>query len=93
MGEERTHEQSDKRLRVSSTYSPELFEKLDKLACACGISMTTLQTRLIALCLDREEIINEIQERHHKRSRFRVIPLREGQELRFIFAEKKRKGR
>lgn len=94
--EREPHEQKESRIRVSSSYHPDLFEKLDRLACACGLSPTTLQTRLIQLCLDREDIINAIQQLHERRSRFRIIPLREGKDLRFVFAEKqkiRRKGR
>jgi hypothetical protein len=83
-----TPEQKEKKTRVSSSYDSEAFEKLDRLSCACGISVTTLQTRLVEMCLNSEAIINEIQDKHKKRSRFRIIPTRVNNELHFIFAEK-----
>jgi hypothetical protein len=80
----------DGRLRVSSTYGDATFDKLDRLAAACGISRTTLQTELITLCLENESIINYIQEKYKNRSRFRIIPSRIDGNLKFIMVEKKK---
>jgi hypothetical protein len=96
-GEDRgANEQSGRRLRVSSTYDDDLFEKLDRLACAIGISPTTLQTELVKLCLSNENIINAIQDmpKYKRKARFRIIPSKVDGEIKFVFAEKlsKRKG-
>lgn len=88
-----TPEQSEKKIRVSSSYDADLFEKLDRLACAIGVSPTTLQTQFIKMCLDSEDMITEIQERYKRKSRFRIIPSRANGELKFIFAEKARTER
>ncbi|MEW9673502.1 hypothetical protein [Ammoniphilus sp. 3BR4] len=85
-------EQGAKRLRVSSTYTemPDIYEKLDRLATACGIRPTTLQTELVKLCLQNENIINYIQDRYRHCSRFRIIPSKLDGDLKYIFAEKKK---
>lgn len=79
----------DGRLRVSSTYDESTFDKLDRLAAACGVSRTTLQTDFTRLCLDNENIINYMQEQYKQRSRFRIIPSRIDGDLKFIMTEKK----
>lgn len=92
MGERVEHiapEHSYQRLRVSSTYDHDLYDKLDRLACACGVSRTTLQTELIKMCLESESAINHIQERYKHKSRFRIIPSKMDGKLKYIFAEKK----
>ncbi len=91
--DKRSHtEQATKRLRVSSTYTemPDIYEKLDRLATACGIRPTTLQTELVKLCLQNENIINYIQDRYKHCSRFRIIPSKLEGDLKYIFAEKKK---
>lgn len=82
----------DGRLRVSSTYDAETFDMLDRLATACGISRTTLQTELVQLCLQNENIVNYIQDQHKHRARFRIVPSKADGKLRYIFAEKRAKG-
>lgn len=79
----------DGRLRVSSTYDDDTFGKLDRLAAACGISRTTLQSEFLKMCLENESAINIIQEKYKKRSRFRIIPSKVDGELKYIFAEKR----
>jgi hypothetical protein len=86
-------ERSDKKIRVNSSYTKPLHDKLEKLAIACGVTKTELQAYMVELCLDREAIINEIQDRHKSRSHFRIIPSRVNGELKFIFAEKLQKAK
>lgn len=86
---ERQHtERSDKKIRVNSSYTKLLHDKLEKLAIACGITKTELQACLVNLCLNNEQIINHVQDQHKQTSHFRIIPSRVDGELRFVFAEK-----
>lgn len=82
-------ERSDKRIRVNSSYSKPTHEKLDRLATACGMTKTTLQLYLVELCLRNENIINFVQEQHKDQSRFRIIPSKVDDEIKFVFVEKK----
>ncbi|WP_134705078.1 hypothetical protein [Ammoniphilus sp. YIM 78166] len=92
-GERVRAERSDKRIRVNSSYSQSIHEKLDRLATACGIPKTALQTYLVELCLQNENIINYVQDQHKTQSRFRIIPSKVDGDLQFIFAEKKQSYR
>lgn len=86
--EREQNEQLNKRLRVSSSYDESIHEKLDRLAVACGMSRTTLQTEIVKIFLSSENLINYVQDKNKNKSRFRVVPTRIGNELKFIFAEK-----
>jgi hypothetical protein len=89
--EERTirAERSDKKIRVNSSLSKPVHEKLDRLAMACGITKTRLAAQLIELCLHNENIVNFIQDQYKDSARFRIIPSKIDGELKFIFTEKK----
>jgi hypothetical protein len=90
-GRERTRaERSDKKIRINSSFSKPIHEKLDRLATACGITKTRLAAFLVELCLQNENIINYTQDQHHQTSRFRIIPSKIDGDLKFIFAEKKK---
>lgn len=82
-------EQRSGKVRVNSSLEPALYEKLDKLACACGVSPTTLLNFFAELCLSNENIINHTQDQHKYTSRFRIIPSKMDGELQFIITEKK----
>jgi hypothetical protein len=84
-------ERSDKKIRVNSSFSKPIHEKLDRLAMACGMTKTRLATYLVELCLQNESIINFVQDQHHETSRFRIIPSKIDGDLKFIFAERKEK--
>ena len=84
-------ERSDKKIRVNSSLSKGLHEKLDRLALACGTTKTSLAAYLIELCLHNENIVNFVQEQHKESSRFRIIPSKVDGELKFVFVEKKAK--
>lgn len=89
-GEDRKNgERSDGRFRLNSSYSEEQFEMIDRLAMGCGITPTRLQKEFMLLCLDNENIVNQIQEKFKRRSRFRVIPSRIDGKMKFILTEKK----
>lgn len=86
-------ERSDKKIRVNSSYTKQLHEKLEKLAIACGITKTELQAKLVDLCLSNENIINYVQDQHKHTSHFRIIPSRVDGELKFVFVEKLQKAK
>jgi hypothetical protein len=81
-------ERSDKKIRVNSSYTNTIHEKLQKLAIACGVTKTELQAHLVELCLANENIINYVQDEFKKTSHFRIIPTKLGGELKFVFVEK-----
>jgi hypothetical protein len=91
--EERTSrtERSDKKVRVNSSLTKAVHEKLDRLAMACGITKTRLAADLVELCLHNENIVNFIQDQYKDSARFRIIPSKVDGDLKFIFAEKKLK--
>jgi hypothetical protein len=78
----------DGRLRVSSTYKSPTFEQLDRLAAACGITRTTLQTFLVEMCLQNENVIIYVQDKYKKSARFWIIPSKVNGDLKYIFAER-----
>ena len=84
-------ERSDKKVRVNSSFSKPIHEKLDRLAMACGTTKTSLAAYLVELCLKNESIINFVQDQHEKTSRFRIIPSKIDGDVKFIFAEKRDK--
>ena len=89
-GRERVRsERSDKKVRVNSSFSKTIHEKLDRLAMACGMTKTKLAAYLVELCLQNENIINFVQDQNQKNSRFRIIPSKIDGDLKFIFAEKR----
>jgi hypothetical protein len=91
-GRERVRaERSDKKVRVNSSFSKPIHEKLDRLAMACGVTKTKLAAYLVELCLQNETIINFVQDQHQKKSRFRIIPSKVDGDIKFIFAEKREK--
>ena len=83
-------EQRSGKVRVNSSLAPEIYEKLDTLACACGVSATTLVNFFTELCLNNENIVNYTQDLYRTRSRFRIIPMKDDDGLKYIMAEKKR---
>jgi hypothetical protein len=84
-------ERSDKKIRINSSFSKPIHEKLDRLAMACGMTKTSLAAYLVELCLHNENIINFVQDQHQKTSRFRIIPSKIDGDVKFIFAEKRDK--
>jgi len=83
-------EQRSGKVRVNSSLPPELYDKLDTLACACGVSATTLLNQIAELALGNENVINYLQDKYKNRSRFRVIPSRVEGDLKYIITEKKK---
>jgi hypothetical protein len=81
-------ERSDKKIRVNSSLSKTVHNKLDRLAMACGVTKTGLAAYLLEICLNNENIINYVQDQHKDSSRFRIIPTRVDGEIQFVFAEK-----
>mgnify|MGYP003857545199 CR=1 FL=1 len=92
-GERIRSERSDKKIRVNSSLTKSVHDKLDRLAMACGVTKTGLAAHLLELCLDNENIINFIQDHHKFTARFRIIPTKIEGELQFIFAEKTKSHR
>jgi hypothetical protein len=90
-GERVRAERSDKKVRVNSSFSKSIHEKLDRLAMACGRTKTALAAYLVELCLQNENIINFVQDQHQNTSRFRIIPSKIDGDVKFIFAEKRDK--
>lgn len=80
---------SDKKVRVNASFTQLVHEKLDRLAAACGTTKTELAAYLVELCLNTENIINYVQEKHRETARFRIIPSKVDGDLKFIFAEKR----
>lgn len=74
--------------RISSSYNPDTYERLHRMAAACGISPTSLQSFWVDLCMNNESIINYTQDYFRDKSLFRIIPTRIDGELNYIFAEK-----
>ncbi|MGI0016638.1 MAG: hypothetical protein ACREBU_24710, partial [Nitrososphaera sp.] len=83
---------SDKKIRVNASFTNGVHEKLDRLAMACGTTKTELAAYLVELCLDNENIINFVQEKHKDKSRFRIIPSKVDGELKFVFLEKTKRS-
>lgn len=84
----RVGEQKDGRYRLNSSYNADQFDLIDRLAMACGITATRLQKELMMLCLHNDSIVNHIQDKFKRRSRYRVIPSNVSGEIKFILAEK-----
>lgn len=82
-------EQRSGKVRVNSSLEPSIYDKLDTLACACGVSPTTLVNFFTEFCLGNESIINFTQGQYKARSRFRVIPSKVDGDLKYILAERK----
>jgi hypothetical protein len=89
--EKNRSERSDKKIRVNSSFSKTIHEKLDRLAMACGVTKTHLAAHLVELCLQNENIVNFVQDQHQRSSRFRIIPSKVDGDLKFIFAERREK--
>lgn len=89
--EEKTRkgEGKDGRTRVNLTLYRESYEKLDKLSGAVSISPTRLAGILVDICLDNENIVNFIQDKYKKRSKYRVIPTKINGKTVYILADKK----
>lgn len=85
-------EQRSGKVRVNSSLAPGVYDKLDTLSAACGVSPTTLVNFFTELCLNNENIISYVQDQYKTRSRFRVIPSRVEGELKYIMAEKKNRA-
>ncbi|MEW9668385.1 hypothetical protein [Ammoniphilus sp. 3BR4] len=85
-------EERSGKVRVNSSLQPEVYEKLDMLAAACGVSPTTLVNFFTELCLNNENIINYTQDQHRARSKFRVIPSKTDDGLQYILAEKRNRA-
>jgi hypothetical protein len=90
-GDRKNGERSDGRFRLNSSFSENEFDMIDKLAMACGITPTRLQKEFVLLCLNNDNVVNHIQEKFKRRSRFRVIPSRIEGKMKFILTEKKSK--
>jgi hypothetical protein len=90
-GDKKKGERSDGRFRLNSSFTEEKFDMIDKLAMACGITPTRLQKEFVLLCLENETVVNYMQEKFKRRSRFRVIPSRIEGKMKFILTEKKSK--
>jgi hypothetical protein len=91
-GRERVRaERSDKKVRINSSFTKPIHEKLDRLAMACGVTKTRLAAYLVELCLQNENIINFVQDQHQRTSRLRIIPSKIDGDIKFIFAEKRDK--
>lgn len=85
-------EQRSGKVRVNSSLRPEVYEKLDILAAACGLSPTTLVNYFTELCLSNENIIDYTQDQHRTRSQFRVIPTKTDDGLKYILAERRNRA-
>lgn len=81
-------ERSDKKVRVNSSLSRDVHDRLDRLATACGITKTSLAAYLIEVCLNNENIIQFVQKEFDEQARFRIIPSRVNGELQFVFCRK-----
>lgn len=82
-------EEKAKKVRVNATFSQIVHDKLDRLAAACGTTKTELAAYLVSMCLDNENIVNFVQDKHKNTARFRVIPKKENGEIKYMLAEKK----
>lgn len=92
MQEREEGKRASKKIRVNSSFSNEVHEKLDRLAMACGTTKTELAAYLVELCLQNENIINFVQDKHKDKSRFRIIPSKVDGELKFVFVEKAKRS-
>jgi hypothetical protein len=83
-------ERSDGRYRLNSSYSEDEFDLIDKLAMGLGITPTRLQKEFMLLCLNNENIINFMQDKFKRRSRFRIIPSKVEGKMTYVLTEKKK---
>jgi hypothetical protein len=79
----------EKKVRVNSSYTKGVHEKLDRLATACGTTKTELAAYLVEFCLNNESVVKYVQEEFKDTARFRLIPSKVDGEITYIIAEKK----
>ncbi|MEW9673814.1 hypothetical protein ABLT31_34070, partial [Ammoniphilus sp. 3BR4] len=60
------------------------------ILCGAALVLRCMMTNGILLCLHNENIVNHMQEKFKRRSRFRVIPSKIDGELKFVLAEKRK---
>lgn len=80
----------EKKVRINSSYSKAVHDKLDRLATACGTTKTELAAYLVEFCLNTETVVKYVQDQHQETARFRLIPSRIDGELNYILTEIKR---
>lgn len=81
-------EQKDGRFRLNSSYSESEIELIDRLAMGLGVTPTRLQKEFVCFCLNNADIINHIQDKFARRSRYRIIPTLSDEKMLYILSEK-----
>ncbi|UED78073.1 hypothetical protein [Brevibacillus sp. DP1.3A] len=66
---------SDKKVRVNSSLSKDTHDKLVMLATSCGMTKTTLAEIMINTCVNSQDYVKYIQDKHNKNPQYRVSPV------------------
>lgn len=66
---------SDKKHRVNPGLTSDTHSKLEMLATSCGMTKTSLAEIMITACVNSQDYVKYIQDRHNKNPKYRVSPV------------------